>query len=272
MTEDFAALEKREWSDPDVAQNYAKAFARASDMAVPVLVHECGAQTGRKILDLCCGQGNVTAGLLATGAEVTALDFSPAMLHMARKAAPAAQFIEGNAMATGLPDESFDGVTIGFGMPHLPDPPAAMAEAARLTQPGGRFAYSVWSGEEPTSALAIVFGAIAQHGDPSIALPPGPGATDFADPDRAFPALQAAGFVEPRLTRVDSYWQADRADAPYEFFFKGTARGGALLRPQPPDRAKAIRTAVSEAIIAAHGSGPNWTIPIPSVVISATRT
>ncbi|MEY8839103.1 class I SAM-dependent methyltransferase, partial [Cribrihabitans sp. XS_ASV171] len=174
-------------------------------------------------------------------------------------------------METGLPEASFDAVTNGFGMPHLPDPPAAMAEAARLLKPGAPFAYSVWAGDAPDSALAIVFGAIARHGDPAIALPPGPGATDYADPERAFPALEAAGFEAPRLKRVDSHWQADRADAPFDFFLHGTARGGALLRPQPPDRAEAIRQAVAEAVMAAHGTGTHWTIPIPSVVISATR-
>ena len=90
-------------------------------------------------------------------------------------------------MALPFEDASFDAVTIGFGMPHLPDPPAAMAEVRRVLRPGGRFAYSVWQ-EAEQSAMTYVFAAIGAHGAPGIALPPGPGATDFADPVRAFPA------------------------------------------------------------------------------------
>lgn len=271
MQDDFAALERREWNIPGTAHNYANSFASASDMAIPALVKACRAGPGRHILDLCCGHGNVAAGLLAAGASVTALDFSAPMLEMARQNAPAARLIEGDAMATGLPAASFDGATMGFGMPHVPDPPAALAEAARVLKPGARLAYSVWAGDAPESALTIVFGAIAEFGDPGVALPPGPGATDYAETARAFPALKAAGFADPQITSVDSHWPATRADAPYDAFLEGTARGGALLRPQPPANAAAIRAAVAERVIAAHGPGPDWVIPIPSVVISATR-
>lgn len=271
MQDDFAALERREWNTASVAQGYAARFAAAADMAVPALVSASGAGPGLHILDLCCGQGNVAAGLLAAGARVTALDFSAAMLALARTAAPGATFVAADAMATGLPDAAFDGATMGFGMPHVPDPPAALAEAARLLKPGARLAYSVWDGAAPDSAFSIVFGAIARHGDPAIALPPGPGATDFAEPSRAFPALVQAGFTDPQIAAVASHWIADSADAPYHFFLNGTARGGALLRPQPPERRDAIRAAVADAIRRAHGPGPPFTIPIPSVVISATR-
>jgi 2-polyprenyl-3-methyl-5-hydroxy-6-metoxy-1,4-benzoquinol methylase len=76
-TDAFAALEKREWSDPGVARSYAHAFARASDMVVPELVAAVTARPGTRALDLCCGHGNVSAGLFAAGATVTGLDFSP---------------------------------------------------------------------------------------------------------------------------------------------------------------------------------------------------
>ncbi|MCA0869736.1 methyltransferase domain-containing protein [Seohaeicola saemankumensis] len=268
----FAELERREWATPEVAAGYARDFARAADMVVPALVDGCGAAPGQEILDLCCGHGNVTRALLATGAKVTGLDFSPAMLEMARRNAPGATYVQGDAMATGLPSGRFHGVTMGFGMPHVPDPPKAIAEAARLLRPGGRFAYSVWCGPGVESALVYVFQAIADHGDPSITLPPGPGANDYADPAIAFPALTAAGFQPPRREIVHSHWQTGDPAAPYDFFLNGTARGGALLRPQPPECARAIRQAVVDQVLEHHGSGPVWTIPIPAVVISARQS
>jgi SAM-dependent methyltransferase len=268
-TDDFAALERREWSDARVARSYARSFARASDMVVPHLVAAVRAAPGIDALDLCCGHGNVTAGLVRDGARVTGLDFSPAMLEMARASVPEAEFIEGDAMSLGFGSGTFDAVTIGFGMPHVPDPQRVVGEARRVLRPGGRLAFSVWCGPEVDTALGYVFGAIEAFGHPDIALPPGPGANDYADPARVFPVLEAAGFGECRLATIASKWRVDDPGAPYDFFREGTARGGALLRPQPEENAAEIRAAVVARVIEKHGDGPGWDVPIPAVVMSA---
>lgn len=270
--ESFAALEKREWANADLARSYARVFAKAADMVVPFLVKSVRAGNGMEALDLCCGHGNVAAGLVAAGARVTGLDFSPAMLDMARAAVPEARFVEGDAMALSFSDATFDAVTIGFGMPHVPDPPVVLAEARRVLRPGGRIAFSVWCGPEVDTALGYVFGAIDRHGSPDIALPPGPGANDYADPALAFPVLKAAGFSECRQSMVASEWQVDDPGAPYDFFLEGTARGGALLRPQPPECAAAIRAAVVSKVLEKHGPGPRWRIPIPAMVTTAAAS
>lgn len=264
---DFATLERRGWAEEDTAASYARDFARASEMAVPALVAECAARRDAIALDLCCGHGIVARGLVALGAKVIGCDFSPAMLRIARSSVLGAQFVEGDATALPFEDASFDAVTIGFGMPHVPDPPAVMAEARRVLKPGGRLAYSVWEDTEQ-SAMAYVFAAIMQHGAPAIELPPGPGATDYADPKRAFPAMEAAGFCNFRRVTVPSEWQIDDPAAPFNFFKDGTVRGGALLRPQPDANKNAIRAAVVSKVVANHGTDGPWEVPMPSVVIS----
>lgn len=265
----FAALEKREWADAGLAQSYARVFALAADMVVPHLVEAVGARPDIKALDLCCGHGNVTSGLVNAGAQVIGLDFSSAMLDMARANVPEAQFVEGDAMALDFDDASFDAVTIGFGMPHVPEPPKVLTEARRVLRPGGLLAFSVWCGPEVDTALGYVFGAIGQHGAPDIALPPGPGANDYADPALAYPVLMAAGFSGFRQFNVASEWHVNDPGAPYDFFRDGTARGGALLRPQPSENATAIRAAVVAKVLDKHGPGPQWNVPIPAVVTVA---
>lgn len=230
-TRAFAALEKREWSDAALAESYAQGFARAADRVVPHLVATVEAGPGTKVLDLCCGHGNVTAGLVGEGAVVTGLDFSSAMLGMARAAVPEARFVEGDAMNLTFSPAEFDAVTIGFGIPHVPDPVRVISEARRVLRPGGRLAFSVWCGPEVDTALGYVFGAIERHGHPDIILPPGPGANDYANPALSIPVLETAGFGHCRCTTVPSMWQVDDPGAPYDFFREGTARGGALLRP-----------------------------------------
>ncbi len=265
----FAELERREWSEPTVAGAYARGFAMASDIVVPHLVSAVEAGPGMEALDLCCGPGNVSAALVEAGARVTGLDFSPAMLDIAKAAVPGATFVNGDATQLGFADASFDALTIGFGLPHIPEPPRVLAEARRVLRDGGRIAFSTWCGPEVDGAFGYVFGAIGAHGSPDIALPPGPGANDYADPEIAYPALEAVGFGEFSCDVVASGWQVNDPGAPFEFFRDGTARGGALLRPQPEDHARAIRAAVVQRILDNHGSGPEWTVPMPAVVISA---
>ncbi|MDK3017964.1 class I SAM-dependent methyltransferase [Pseudodonghicola flavimaris] len=255
MTETFADLELREWSTAAVAAAHAWDFGTASEHCVPVLAR--GTASGQAVLDLCCGHGIVAAALCAAGAEVTAVDFSATMLELAAERAPAARFLRADAMALPFGAAEFDAVTIGFGIPHVPDPGRVFAECARVLRPGGRLAYSVWHGAERVTVLASVFDAIRRHGDPAVVLPPGPGANDYAQPEIAFAALEAAGFADCALTTVDCHRISSDAGAPVRFFLEGTARGGYLLRAQTEAVVKAISADVADWVRA------TWARPRP---------
>jgi SAM-dependent methyltransferase len=266
---DFNQMEKSGWSEADTAEIYARDFAKAAEMAVPALLDEVGAAPGREMLDLCCGHGIIAEGLARAGVHVVGLDFSPAMLTLARIRVPAATLVEGDAMAMPFDAGRFDGVAMGFGMPHMPDPPAAMAEARRVLKPGARFAYSVWQAA-PVSGLSYVFSAGAQLGSADVHLPPGPGPTDYADLNLARPAMEAAGFGDITSQDVESFWTVDSAAAPYDYFLNGSVRGAALLRAQPEANRRAIRQAVIEKVQENHGLTAPWVVPIPSIVIAGT--
>ena len=94
---DFADLERAGWRAADLSGAYVDLFSPASDMAIPALIRALPGSGA--VLDLCCGQGNITAALLAAGYDVTGLDFSPAMLAHARARAPGAILIEGDAQS-----------------------------------------------------------------------------------------------------------------------------------------------------------------------------
>ena len=269
---EFAALEKTGWSDAATAQSYADGFAEAAAMCAPALVAAVGVRRGSRALDLCTGHGIVAAALNLAGADVVALDFSPAMLALARSRVSGVEFLEGEAMDLSFENGRFDAVTIGFGIPHVPDPVHVFAEARRVLRTGGRFAYSVWCGPEVEGAFGWVFRAIQQHGDPSVSLPPGPDATVFGTPDVAFPALKAAGFDEMHAETVPSVWVNDDPATPYNFFYDGAVRGAALLRPQPEENKRAIRQDVIDQVRSNCGSGAGLNIPMPAVVVSATAS
>jgi demethylmenaquinone methyltransferase / 2-methoxy-6-polyprenyl-1,4-benzoquinol methylase len=97
-----------------------------------------GVGPGSRALDVATGTGDLALELAARGASVTGMDFSPAMLELARAKAPGIEFEEGNALGLRYEDASFDAVTVGFGARNFADLDRGLCEMARVTKPGGR--------------------------------------------------------------------------------------------------------------------------------------
>ncbi|EMR07409.1 Demethylmenaquinone methyltransferase [Bhargavaea cecembensis DSE10] len=101
---------------------------------------------GASALDVCCGTGDWTIALAdATGpsGKVTGLDFSANMLSVAKEKTEGRtniRFVEGNAMDLPFPDNSFDYVTVGFGLRNVPDLRKTLFEMHRVLKPGGMIA------------------------------------------------------------------------------------------------------------------------------------
>jgi demethylmenaquinone methyltransferase / 2-methoxy-6-polyprenyl-1,4-benzoquinol methylase len=93
---------------------------------------------GDKVLDACCGTGDLALAGHAAGGEVVGVDFSEAMLLRARRKAPELEWVQADAAALPFPDESFDAVTVGFGIRNLADLEGGLRELARVLKPGGR--------------------------------------------------------------------------------------------------------------------------------------
>jgi ubiquinone/menaquinone biosynthesis C-methylase UbiE len=88
------------------------------------------------VLELGCGAGDLSAELVRRGAELTALDVSPAMVELARRRVDAT-FLVAPAERTGLADAAFD-VAVGKWVLHHVDVSAVAAELRRVLRPGGR--------------------------------------------------------------------------------------------------------------------------------------
>lgn len=103
-------------------------------------------QRGDKALDVCCGTGDWTLALAEAAGEdgkVIGLDFSSNMLSVAKKKAAASKYdgielIQGNAMQLPFQENTFDFVTIGFGLRNVPDYMTVLKEMARVVKPGGK--------------------------------------------------------------------------------------------------------------------------------------
>ena len=96
---------------------------------------------GQTALDLCTGTGKLAHELLpyvGPSGRVIGIDFSPAMLEVARRREPQVEFRLGDVTHLSEADTSVDAVTIGFGLRNLVDREAALREMLRVLRPGGR--------------------------------------------------------------------------------------------------------------------------------------
>jgi demethylmenaquinone methyltransferase/2-methoxy-6-polyprenyl-1,4-benzoquinol methylase len=107
-------------------------------------------QPGEKILDLAAGTGTSTQPFYVAGADPIACDFSQGMIDVGRKQFPHLTFVQGDALDLPFEAETFDAVTISFGLRNVNDVAKALQEMLRVTKPGGRlvvceFSQPVWS-------------------------------------------------------------------------------------------------------------------------------
>jgi demethylmenaquinone methyltransferase/2-methoxy-6-polyprenyl-1,4-benzoquinol methylase len=95
---------------------------------------------GDRVLDVCCGTGDLAVAAERRGGRVVGLDFSPRMLERARRKSGTIEWVQGDALALPFPDADFDGATVGFGVRNLEDLEGGMRELARVVRPGGKVA------------------------------------------------------------------------------------------------------------------------------------
>ena len=158
-----------------------------------------------RVLDACCGTGDLAVAAAEAGGTVTGLDFSEPMLERARGKEPALEWVSGDALALPFADGSFDAVTIGFGLRNLVNAERGLAEMRRALGPGGRVAileitrprgvlapfYRFWfDGVIPLAGKVLPGGSAYSYLPASVRR--------FPDPQALAKLMDAAGFDEIR--------------------------------------------------------------------------
>jgi demethylmenaquinone methyltransferase/2-methoxy-6-polyprenyl-1,4-benzoquinol methylase len=95
---------------------------------------------GDRVLDACCGTGDLAVQAERHGGRVVGLDFSEKMLERARRKSGAIEWIQGDALALPFEDGEFDAATVGFGVRNLADLESGLRELGRVLRPGGKLA------------------------------------------------------------------------------------------------------------------------------------
>lgn len=120
-------------------------------------VHWLRPRPGQRLLDLCCGTGDLAlllAEKVRPAGSVLGLDAAAAPLELARRRAARQPWLslrwqQGDALATGLGGAGFDGAVMAYGLRNLADPAAGLRELRRLLRLGGRAAVLDFNRPDP---------------------------------------------------------------------------------------------------------------------------
>jgi len=183
-------------------------------------------QPDSRVLDVCCGTGDMTFALLREAgfskAHILGVDFSHAMLQRARQKSLGTllSWVEGDALRLPFADGQFDLVTAAFGFRNLADYDAGLREVARLLKTGGE--YGILDFGEPGGLIGkvyrIYFKRVLPRVGTFISGVRGPyrylpqSVERFPHPQEMLRRMQQAGFREVSWT-------------PYTFGIAGLYRG-----------------------------------------------
>ncbi|HJR95117.1 MAG TPA: bifunctional demethylmenaquinone methyltransferase/2-methoxy-6-polyprenyl-1,4-benzoquinol methylase UbiE [Gaiellaceae bacterium] len=160
---------------------------------------------GDRVLDACCGTGDLAVEAERRGGRVVGLDFSERMLERARKKSSAIEWVQGDALALPFGDADFDAATVGFGVRNLADLEGGLRELARVLKPEGKLA--VLEITRPRGILRPFFrlwfdvvvpllGRVLPGGEAYTYLPAS--VRRFPGPDDLSALFEAAGFDDVR--------------------------------------------------------------------------
>jgi len=175
------------------AQDWAAYMEQAALPLYGAALDAARVTAGTRVLDAGCGAGLLALLASLRGAQVTALDASPALLAVARQRLPAADVQEGDLEALPFPDAGFDAVTAVNSLFYAEDMDTAMRELVRVVRPGGRVIVTAWGPPERCEFLTAVMPALGplMPPPPSGAPPPHPGA--LSEPRALAAVLKKAG-------------------------------------------------------------------------------
>lgn len=220
------------------------------------LLEVAGLGPGDHLLDIASGYGEpgVTAAhTVGPDGRVVCQDISSGMLAFAAERADAAglenvEFVEGDAEALDLDEESFDAVTCRFGLMYFVDPVGTLTRLSRFLKPGGRIALTTWSAPPKVPFAAVPFKAILE----TLELPPPPqgrpGIFALSDPDLVERHLKDSGFTDVQTGTVTGTFEVGSAEEWVESIQDTAPPITKLVEGHPPEAQQRAWDAVLEAL------------------------
>lgn len=163
---------------------------------------------GDRVLDLAAGTGVSSVQFHEAGARVVPCDFSVGMLQVGKAKHPHLPFVAGDGTQLPFADDTFDAVTISYGLRNVERTEAALAEMLRVTRPGGRLVVAEFS--TPTAGwFRLLYQKVALAAVPVLArISPNPVAYGYlAESILAWPDQRGLADIMERAGWADVEWQ-----------------------------------------------------------------
>ena len=253
-----------------LAAGYAQHLANLMAQAIEPLLDAAGVAAGLHVLDLCCGPGHASDAIRRRGGVPLGVDFAPEMVALAQQKWPSLAFEVGDAENLTQPDESCDAVAMNFGLLHLARPEAALRHVARVLNPGGRFAFTVWATPADSIGHRIMLGALNAHGTMEVGLPAGPPLFRFADPQECAALFAGAGLADMTFKTLQLRLDVPAPDGLFDAYTAGAVRIAIILARQSPEALATIRDAVRAASAQYENDG-RLGIPMAAVLVSGRK-
>jgi SAM-dependent methyltransferase len=249
---------------------YHSFFGPISETISSPMLDAAGVQTGTRVLDLCCGPGYLAGAAARRGAVANGLDIAQAMVDRAAALYPTATFRAGDAEALPWSDATFDAVVCNFGIHHVNDPHAALAEIARVLRTHGRVVCSVW--DEDHDELAVVPEAV-YSADPAVPaeIPSPPAVPSYSTADEARPLLAAAGLTLRDITTISVAQRYDTAEQLWSGWLAAAIRTKPILDAQSDDVRQRARAAFDRSIADKTHNDGTVEISIAVHLVTASR-
>ena len=225
--DDFKARERDAWAS--VADGWMRRdelLRRGAESVTRRMLELAGITTGHQVLDIASGTGepSISAALLTgNSGKVIGTDLTEEMLTYAREKAGQAgisniefRCVDGETL--DLPANTFDAVTIRWGLMFMPEPVACLQQAHGVMKETARIVIACWSAADKNPFVGLLMQSLGEYMD--IPKPPAgtPGIFALADPERLHATIAAAGFVDITLEELEidvlnvpdghAYWEA----------------------------------------------------------------
>ena len=259
--EEVAKFENETWSR--CANSYMAGFGPLVRAAIEPLLDKVSITAGERVLDEGTGPGLVAEAIAERQADVVGIDFSDAMLAVARQLHPDLDFKKASAEKLPFQDNEFDVVVGNFILHHSGAPEKVLSEAYRVLSKNGRMGYTVWADPAKLTAFNIYFSAIEEQAG-SADLPHGPlfGISDFSVFHRM---ARQAGFRDTSVIELELSWQT-RSLEPYLAAFRDWANLDAF----PKELRNPIEASACEKAESYRVNG-HYSMPNPGILISAIK-
>ncbi len=254
-----------------VAGRYGELLSPITSQAIEPLIDGAGVRAGMHVLDVGTGPGDAAAAAVARGADATGVDIAAAMVEIASRRHPEAEFVQGSATDLPFADGSFEAAVGNVVILHVGEPERAAQELARVLVPGGRVALSTWDVPERSPLFGALVGAVADaEVSPPSDVPHGPSFFQFGEDDVFRALLLGAGFADVEIGSVTFDFPLHSADELMTVVAEATVRMGALLRAGDDSQRARMRESLEQRI-EPWRLGDGYAVPAPMKIAVGTK-